>query len=310
MTKFPTQIVTIEGPDLSGKTTLYQKIHKKTNFLWNIQDRSFLSMICYARQFGRDTKSHRQGLKRELLNLNNRVIIVIPPKDELIRRLNVRGDEFQDKKSLCRLHSIFKDETKKIAAFPNVLVIEDVLSQDELADTCIEWLCSFDKGGIDSIGKATIDAVEACDGEATINVEFSPSIENDFSRVMEHPGEKDYYREILQKTTDIFAKEFSGDNPYNKPQGLDSRRFYYSSDSCISSVHFLIRNGLLKVLGVFRSTDVHRNASVDLRFLCHLSLQVAKVYKLPVSAIDISVRLNCAHIRYDLPSWNDNEEVK
>jgi hypothetical protein len=310
MIKIPTQTVTIEGPDCSGKTTLYQKIHKKTNFLWNVQDRSFLSMICYAQQFERDTESHRKGLEKELLNLNNRIIVVIPSESVLIRRLQQRGDEFQDSKSLIALRRIFINEAKKIKSFPNVLVIEDARSRDNLAKTCIEWLCSFEKGGISEVGDVISGAVAASRGEATVDVSFKVSIDNDFSDLMNHPREGSYYRDILQKTEAIFTKEFAGDNPYNIPQGLDRRRFYYSSSSCISSVHFLVRNGLLKVLASFRSTDVHRNASIDLGFLCHLSSHVVKAYKLPVSAIDVSVRLNCAHIRYDLPSWNDNKEEK
>ena len=40
--------ITIEGPDLAGKTTLYNQLHRKTGYKWNIQDRSVLSMLCYS----------------------------------------------------------------------------------------------------------------------------------------------------------------------------------------------------------------------------------------------------------------------
>ena len=46
--------VTLEGVDLSGKTTLYNNIHKKTGYKWNIQDRSELSMLCNAKYYKRN----------------------------------------------------------------------------------------------------------------------------------------------------------------------------------------------------------------------------------------------------------------
>ena len=49
--------VTIEGPDLSGKSTLYEALHEVTNFRWNIQDRSEFSMLCYAILYGRSDQS-------------------------------------------------------------------------------------------------------------------------------------------------------------------------------------------------------------------------------------------------------------
>ena len=55
MVKFPIEKIIIEGPDLAGKTTLFNKMHEISNFCWNIQDRSALSMLVYAKLYGRDT---------------------------------------------------------------------------------------------------------------------------------------------------------------------------------------------------------------------------------------------------------------
>ena len=92
-TKFTTDFLTLEGPDLSGKTSLYQAIHKATDFKWNIQDRSTLSMVCFARQFNRPTKDLRRLMEKEYANLNNRSIILLPKFEVLSRRYNARGDE-------------------------------------------------------------------------------------------------------------------------------------------------------------------------------------------------------------------------
>ena len=74
MRKTPINQITLEGPDLSGKTTLYQQIHEASNYCWNIQDRSSLSMIVYARLYGRNDYFHVEALKRDLSNFNNVMI--------------------------------------------------------------------------------------------------------------------------------------------------------------------------------------------------------------------------------------------
>ena len=51
MVKFPIEKIIIEGPDLAGKTTLYDKMHKISKYRWNIQDRSALSMLIYAKMY-------------------------------------------------------------------------------------------------------------------------------------------------------------------------------------------------------------------------------------------------------------------
>ena len=71
MIKFPISKIVLEGCDLSGKTSLYNSIHKGSGFRWNIEDRSTLSMCIYANQYGRDDYYHRKNLALELSNLNN-----------------------------------------------------------------------------------------------------------------------------------------------------------------------------------------------------------------------------------------------
>ena len=307
---FSANVVAIEGPDCSGKTTLYNDIHIKTGFRWNIRDRSFLSTVCYARQYNRDVDTPRSGLEKEISNINNKIIVVLPPKDVIKNRLMSRGDEFQNESTILDLHEIFVEEAKKIEAFPNVLLIREEMSSERMAEVCISWLESFEKIGPIEIGRLVRDAAIAAGGEVSANVTASFHKSDNFSSVMQHPREGEYYLEILNQVIDIFRAEFCGENPYSQPQDLGSRRFYYSSSSCISSVHFLIRNGLLKVIAQMRSTDVHRNASIDLKFLCHLSSHVARHYDIPVHKIELLASFNCAHVRFDLPAWTKNEEIE
>ena len=73
----PIDYIFIEGPDCSGKTTLYEMIHKETGYKWNIQDRSSLSMLVYAKLYKRDTFIEVERLHKELNDLNNKIVILL-----------------------------------------------------------------------------------------------------------------------------------------------------------------------------------------------------------------------------------------
>ena len=269
-----------------------------------------MSTLCYARQYERDTTDARQGLLRELCNLNNRVIVVLPPLKTVLSRLRSRGDECQTEESIAQLWGIFEEEVKKIIYFPNVLVIEGEATREEMLSETVSWLESFDDMSEITAGRSVRDATIAAGGEAVVELSLNMSTDKNFESIMKHPRESRYYRKILSDTIAIIEDEMNGKNPHGVAQGLDSRRFYYSSSSCLSSVHFLVRDGLLKVAAVLRSTDVHRNASIDTKFLCHLSTHVCDYFDLPVSEINLTVRFNCAHVRKDLPQWAKNEVVE
>ena len=69
MIKRPINYIFLEGPDLAGKTTFYENVHKSSDYRWNIQDRSALSMLIHAKYYGRDTFRHVEQLRSELYNL-------------------------------------------------------------------------------------------------------------------------------------------------------------------------------------------------------------------------------------------------
>ena len=85
-----------------------------TGFKWNIQDRSNLSMVCYARLYDRDLDHHRKRLWKELSNLNNRIVVLLPEWPVIRHRYHRRGDEIQDLDSLQRLYDLFLEEAEKI----------------------------------------------------------------------------------------------------------------------------------------------------------------------------------------------------
>ena len=79
--------VCIEGPDLSGKTSLYRELHKMSNFKWNIQDRAEVSMLAFSKYYKRDDEQRwKDTLADRLKDMNHRYVLMLPTKDLLTSR--------------------------------------------------------------------------------------------------------------------------------------------------------------------------------------------------------------------------------
>lgn len=297
----PAKYVIIEGTDLSGKTSLYGSIHKKTGFKYNIQDRSYLSMLCYAKLYGRSEESHRRGLREEINNLNNFIVVLLLPKEEILRRYDSRGDEVQNSVTLLKLYDIFKEEVEKIRHAPNVFVVEEVLPLTALTDRVVSKISSYEFSSPDDVGEhlqKLIIGTPHLEDQVQLEMILDPNHSD--PEILNDPRETDYYWGILGGCRRTINKEIIGNNPYNAPQGLNSRRFYYNSDTCISSIHFLPRDGDVKVLCTLRSTDVIKNSEIDVRFLAHLSCKITKEFNWPARRIFLRLSFNSAHVRTDV----------
>lgn len=296
----PIKYVVLEGPDCSGKTSLYSEIHKVTKFKYNIHDRSFLSMLCYARLYGRDESEHRRRLREELCDVNNFLVVLMPPEHVVVQRLRDRGDEFQDEDSLLRLYRLFSEEVEKLEILPNVLVIRRVSDLTTQASWVSHELEEYSKQSPGELGRliklwTSLSSHE----EVQLRGSFDVPLTHRDPSVMNEPGESEYYHEILRKCEDVIHNEVSGKNPYGVPQDSNSRRFFYSSDTCISSVHFMMRAYELDVHCTLRSTDAVKNGSIDLRFLTHLSASVPKTFGWEPRKIRLNVTFNSLHVRRD-----------
>ena len=98
----PIEKIILEGPDLSGKTTLYKQMHNLSNYRWNIQDRSSLSMVVYARLYDRPDFYHVESLKQELNNLNNIMVILLPS-------WSVIADRFRNEEMKFKIYLLLRN---------------------------------------------------------------------------------------------------------------------------------------------------------------------------------------------------------
>lgn len=295
----PIKSVVLEGPDCCGKSTLYRNLHKATGFKYNVQDRSTLSMLCYAILYGRDEREHRENLLEELCNANNYMVVLLPPLETVLKRVRMRGDEFQNEESLARLYRIFEIETRKISSLPNVHVMYAEPEPEQLAKEVAIILSVYSQCTPNTLGSYSYNWCDlSSNNEVQLKVTFDVPVDHSDPDALKDPRECEYYDSIRSKIYKVIDAERIGDNPYGVPQGPDSRRFFYSSDTCISLIHFVPRGGHLKVLCTLRSTDSLKNGSLDLRFLTHLAAEVGCFYEdWKVNRITLDVRFNSLHIR-------------
>jgi len=119
--------INIEGPDCSGKTTLYNRLHKATNFKYNIQDRSCMSMFVYSKLYNREDSSvWFDKILDDLKRLDTLYVVLLPSEKCILKRLKIRGDDFQDNESILEVRNYFRNIAKMgFGSFPNVLVLEE-----------------------------------------------------------------------------------------------------------------------------------------------------------------------------------------
>jgi len=297
--------VTIEGPDLAGKTTLYNDLHDHAGYKWNIQDRAELSMLCYSILYERgDNSIWRERLHNTLNNLNNRTIVLLPKWEVIEERYNSRGDEIQDLDSLRTLWNIFSNETEKIKGFSTVFVSEPTSSTppETISKNIAIWLRGIEHYNEFDVVNDITENVSATLSRECSPLKFRLSYKNPHqdSTILAHEAEEAYYANILSSVLSNIRDEIAGKNEYGQLQmPQKSRRFIFTQDSCISLIHTILRNDVLNVHVVCRSSDVVNTFLYDLRFLYYLTGRILRRLNLSDmcnTQCNLHVTLNSAHI--------------
>jgi thymidylate kinase len=294
--------VTLEGPDLSGKTTLFEAIHSVTNYRWNIQDRSELSMLCYAEMYGRNTDIWHQRLRNRLQNLNDRMIVIIPPLDVILDRYEKRGDDKQTKKSLIELYEIFKKNAKLYSDYSTMGLLEDIEgSVEEITALCITWLADCETSDIDNIAGDIAEIAATSNNEAhpiRFQVDLKSYNSELLKDIMDDEIEGKYYKGIIQNVISNIDKELKGKNDYKiKQLPITSRRFIHTESTCISLFHTMYRKNRLMFYAVCRSSDTIDTFSFDLKFLIYISHFVRDYLDIDIQPeMTLDVTMNSAHI--------------
>ena len=289
--------ITLEGPDLSGKTTLMSQIHKETNNKYNIIDRSTMSAMVYSTYYDRpNVKLLERQLRNELNNLNNRTIILMPDIKVLNNRYNDRGDEIQNWEDILAINNLYEQIIKKFGKFSTLKVIRS----DQPLQEALDYL---ETSGENIPQEVLLNAV-ASDNEAypvKLEVDLGDGFMTAINDAFDFESEKEYYTKILSKMLTTITKENIGDNPYGTRQDpKKTRRYIYADDSCIALFHMMYREDRLNFYATLRSSDVVNIFEHDYKFLKYLCGECAKAvgikdYEIPKETT-LSVIIHSAHI--------------
>ena len=288
--------INIEGPDCSGKTTLYNRLHKETDFKYNIQDRSCMSMFVYAKMYNRDTTVWFDKILDDLKRLDTLNIVLLPSEDVILQRLSERGDEFQDTTSIIEVRNYFRNLVKiGFGSWPNVLVLESDDLESNIKSS-LEFINSLNtmpgqeliKSLVFNSGRNELVDVQCKEIVNRNNLDYT---------ILNFPQEKEYYAKIETEMLNTLFREFAGLNERGQAQKHDSRRFIYTDNSCISMIHVLWRQNKLNVSVTLRSSNVTTTLWADYEFLKILSVKIAKEMSLPEDCeINLAVNIRSAHI--------------
>jgi hypothetical protein len=304
MITLPTHNVFIEGPDCSGKTTLIKDVHSATKYNWHLMDRSQVSRNIFSKMYNRNIPEISFDYRREVYNLNNVFVMMIPPWGIIKERFRKRGDDLHDIDSLRRVYDAFVVECRGLIELPNFYLIptNHLYHPEKTRDYLIALLESRDDISFSSIsGMISRVAMASPRREATgmtLTLFEDTGFEKADSEVMNTPGEKDYYGSILSGMMQKIDDELSGRNEYEVVQTSASRRFIYTNDSCISMIHAMYRDRVLDMHVVMRSTNVAEKLEHDLKFIHYLSQNVyLKMSDIcDIDTVQLRIGLNSAHI--------------
>ncbi len=282
--------ICLEGPDCSGKTTLFNNIHKETNYKYNIQDRSCLSMYVFSCMYERDTKFWHDKLMSDIKKLDTLYVVMIPPLEEVVKRIKKRGDNIQDENSIVNVWNEFNRITKKLFTedFPNVITIsgtDKIKSVNDVLDR-IDYLNN--QKGSNLIKNLVIESKtnEIVDVSCISEVKKE---ELDYS-ALDFQEEKVYYENISRDFLNKIRKEL------DKTQTDMSRRFIYTDDSCISMIHLLFRESKVDFNVTMRSSNVVKTLWADYEFLKILSYESTKLLGYKYIPITLNLKIRSAHI--------------
>ena len=304
--RFPANQVILEGPDLAGKTSFYNKLHRLTGYRWNIQDRSSLSMLVYAKLYKRDTFIEVERLHKELNDLNNKIVILLPPWEEISRRYVERGDELQNLISLNRVYELFEEAVEDLKLFPNVYVIrhKDTLS---FADQLVKEITGDEISTPSGVAVYVNQFAAACKNLEANHINVTMYDDGQFKEynpeVLNYEPEKKYYSIIKAKLLNKLRNELRGINEYAREEDVASRRFIYTDNSCISLAHFLFRNNILDCNFVLRSSNTKDTLKYDIQFIYLLCKEVKDLLNIVPLSCRIRINFGSAHIIISQKEW-------
>ena len=283
--------IVLEGPDCAGKTTLFNALHKATDYKYNIHDRSALSMLIFSKYYKRDSDKLWYDTVFDELKKFNTLYVVIIPSDKVVKeRLNKRGDAIQDEESILEISHLFRKICNSyFKDLPNFLMLNtESETVENISKKIIQRIDQLEQKTMPELIKKFI--ANTPEGNEVLDIVVQEKVNHEALNyeVLDYPEEKDYYNDIISQITETIKIE--SDN-------ILSRRFIFSNESCISTVHALFRQNMLNVSIFMRSSNVDKSLPFDYEFLKILCCKIRKLLNLEEKIeIMMTLHLRSAHI--------------
>ena len=283
--------IVLEGPDCAGKTTLFNALHKATDYKYNIHDRSALSMLIFSKYYKRDSDKLWYDTVFDELKKFNTLYVVIIPSDKVVKeRLNKRGDAIQDEESILEISHLFRKICNSyFKDLPNFLMLNtESETVENISKKIIQRIGQLEQKTMPELIKKFI--ANTPEGNEVLDIVVQEKVNHETLNyeVLDYPEEKDYYNDIISQITETIKIE--SDN-------ILSRRFIFSNESCISTVHALFRQNMLNVSIFMRSSNVDKSLPFDYEFLKILCCKIRKLLNLEEKIeIMMTLHLRSAHI--------------
>ena len=278
--------VCIDGVDCSGKTTLWNEIHKVSKYRWKLEDRSFVTMVVYAVNHGRRKREdYKRQLIRDISNLNHKYVLIDPPWKLIEDRFKVRGDAIYNLDELKKIHALYHEVIEEVAKFPNVYVLDSTEDVTLSAKKISHWLEGQEETNLDGVVKLIQQHASASKNKETSPLQFSFVESGTFPEHQPQIVDVDWmagnfpsvkpatvveFNSMVNEFSETIDNELKGINIYGKPQTSTSRRFVFTQDACVSFIQVMHRDGMLKMYVSCRSSHVYDVFPADIRLLYHM----------------------------------------
>jgi hypothetical protein len=224
------------------------------------------------------------------------MVVLLPPLRVVIERLKTRGDEFQTIDTITKLYDIFEKEALKLQKQPNVFIYRSI---DKGCENLADAILDYERKTYDDLAGTIASHVSASPANEQVNVRFAWS-DKRFDQIdqkrLQFDKEVDYYNTTRLAFIKKIRNELDGLNEYSRPQSASSRRFILAQDSCISFVQALLRDDVLYMNVVCRSSEVCETFKHDIHFIGDLGRIAVTEIGDYVSHVSYTVTLGSAHI--------------
>ena len=124
------------------------------------------------------------------------------------------------------------------------------------------------------------------------------SFEDVSQEMLRYEKEKVYYDKIRKAIMVKISDELAGINEYSRIETHESRRLVYTDDSCLSLLHFSLRNEFLYGEFYMRSSDTKETLQYDMNFIKALTRDVfSRLSEFSeIKMCKISLKIGSSHI--------------